>query len=112
MTTKIKDYGLLYFAFIIYSFVSVFAKVASGQSELWRTILFMCIECFFLGVYAIIWQQALKRFPLVVAMSNKGVTVVLGLLWSVLLFGESITIMNIVGAVLIIFGIWMVSSDD
>ena len=108
MTTKIKDYGLLYFAFIIYSFVSVFAKIASGQSELWRTLLFMFIECFFLGVYALIWQQALKRFP----MSNKGVTVVLGLLWSVFLFGESITIMNIVGAVLIIFGIWMVSSDD
>ena len=107
MTTKIKDYGLLYFAFIIYSFVSVFAKIASGQSELWRTLLFMFIECFFLGVYALIWQQALKR-----SMSNKGVTVVLGLLWSVFLFGESITIMNIVGAVLIIFGIWMVSSDD
>ena len=108
----IKKYGLLYFAFLIYSFASVFAKIASGQSTLMYTLLFIGIEVVFLGLYAVIWQQVLKRFPLVVAMSNKGIVVILGLIWSVLLFNEQITVNNIFGTLMIIIGIWMVSSDD
>ncbi len=108
----IKKYGFLYFAFLIYSFVSVFAKIASGQDSLLETLFFVGVEIVFLGLYALIWQQALKRFPLVVAMSNKGIVVILGLVWSVLFFNEQITINNIFGAALIIIGIWMVSSDD
>lgn len=108
----IKKYGLLYFAFLIYSFVSVFAKIASGQDSLLYALLFIGVEIIFLGLYALIWQQVLKEFPLVVAMSNKGIVVILGLIWAVLFFDEQITISNIVGALMIILGIWMVSSDD
>lgn len=57
------------------------------------------------------WQQVLKRFSLVTAMANKGVVVIINLIWSVLLFQEAITIYNIIGAAIIIGGIWMVSSD-
>ena len=107
-----KDYFLLYGDFLIYSLVSVFSKIAAAQESLAWTMLFMFIEFCFLGVYALIWQQALKRFPLTVAMASKGITVILALLWSVALFRESISIMNVVGAALIILGIRVVSSDD
>lgn len=109
---KIVNYAMLYGDFIIYSLVSVFAKIASAQDTLTGTLLFMALEFCMLGVYAVIWQQALKRFPLIVAMSNKGITVILALAWSVLIFDEMITVWNIMGAVMIIFGIWMVSQDD
>ena len=69
------------------------------------------LEVVCLGVYAIIWQQVLKDFSLVTAMASKGVVVIINLIWSVLLFGETVTLYNIIGAVIIIFGIWMVSSD-
>ncbi len=107
----IKNYSLLYFGFLVYSFVSVFAKFASKQNDFYHTLLFIGLELFVLFVYAIIWQQVLKKFQLMVAASNKGVTVVFTLLWSFLFFGEKISFLNIVGAILIILGIWMVSSD-
>ncbi len=65
-----------------------------------------------MGIYALIWQQVLKRFPVGVAVSSKGIAVVIALVWSVLLFGEAITPNNIIGVILIVFGIWMVSKDE
>lgn len=109
---RLADFALLYIDFLIYSLVSVFAKTASGQDTLMEMLLFMALEFCMLGVYAVIWQQAIKRFPLIIAMSNKGITVILALVWSVLIFDENITVWNIVGAAMIIFGIWMVSQDD
>lgn len=107
----VKNYGLLYGAFVIYSLVAVCSKYASFQPTFIRTCLFLGLEVVFLGIYAIIWQQVLKRFSLVTAMANKGVVVIFGLIWSVILFAEVVTVFNIIGAVVIIFGIWMVSSD-
>ena len=75
-------------------------------------MLFIAGEFVLLAVYALMWQQALKRFPLIVAMSSKGITVIYGLLWSVLLFKEHITINNIIGAAMVILGIGLVSSND
>lgn len=109
---KIKDYLLLYFSFFIYSFVSVFAKLASEQSSVIAIFVFIGIEIAFLAMYALLWQQALKKFPLMIAMSNKGITVILALIWSIAIFQESISIYNIIGTVMIIIGIWMVSIDE
>ena len=111
MENKILNFVLLYLAFFIYSFASVFAKFAARQEAFYKTFLFMCGEVCLLGVYALMWQQVLKKFPLVVAMSSKGITVILSLLWAVLIFQESVTCWNIVGSAMIMFGIWMVSSD-
>ena len=49
---------------------------------------------------------------LITAMSNKGVVVIFGLVWSVVLFHETITLYNVFGTAMIILGIWMVSADD
>lgn len=109
--SDIKKYVLLYCAFLIYSGTSICAKLASQQSTWIMMIVFMGMEVCILGVYALIWQQVLKKFTLVTAMANKGIVVVFNLIWSVVLFHEVISIYNIVGAAIIIWGIWMVSSD-
>lgn len=108
---RVADYVLLYFGFFIYSLVSVFAKFASVQTD-YKMIVFLGCEVVLLAIYAVLWQQILKRFSLVTAMSNKGVTVILGMIWSVIFFKDTITLWNIVGAVIIISGIYLVSNSE
>ena len=112
LVENIKKYGLLYGAFIIYSASTVCAKYAAQQEIVFKVLLFMALEVACLGVYAVIWQQVLKKFSLVTAMASKGVVVIFNLIWSVILFREFVTIYNMIGAGIIIFGIWMVSTDD
>ena len=104
-------YALLYIAFLVYSGTSVFAKMAAQQSLLIKMLVFMALEVVCLGIYAIIWQQVLKKFSLVTAMASKGVVVIFNLMWSLILFGERISLYNLIGAAVIIFGIWVVSTD-
>lgn len=108
---NVKKYVLLYGSFLIYSVSAICAKLAAGQTLPVRMMLFIGLEVLCLGVYALIWQQALKKFTLVTAMASKGVVVIFSLVWSVILFREEVTIYNIIGAVVIIGGIWVVSSD-
>ena len=106
-------FGLLYLAFFIYSGTTVFSKLAAMQSGITLSFLFfMGMEVVCLGVYAIIWQQVLKHMSLITAMSTKGEVVIFGLVWSVVLFHETITLYNVFGTAMIILGIWMVSADD
>ena len=58
-----------------------------------------------LGVYAILWQQILKRLPLSVAYANRTVTVLFGMIWGALLFEEAITWNMILGAAIIMCGV-------
>ncbi len=101
----------LYAAFLIYSLSAVCAKIAAQQPVLETALLFLGLEIVCLGFYAVLWQQALKRFSLVTAMAHKGVVVIFNLAWSVLLFQETITVYNVAGAAVIIGGICVVSSD-
>lgn len=108
---NVSKYVLLYGSFFIYSISSICAKLAAGQENAIKVIFFIGFEVFFLGVYALFWQQTLKKFTLVTAMASKGVVVILNLVWSAMLFREKITLYNIVGAMVVIGGIWVVSSD-
>lgn len=107
-----KKYFVLYIAFLIYSGTTICAKMAA-MHELFSIpfMLYIGLEIILLGIYAIIWQQVLKKFSLMSAMANKGIVVVFALFWSIIFFKEVITIYNIVGAVLIILGIRVVSKD-
>ena len=58
-----------------------------------------------LGVYAIAWQQIIKVLPLTTAFANKAVTVVWGLIWGMLFFGERLTAGKLIGALLVIVGV-------
>lgn len=109
---KIKDLILLHALMLIYSFSGVFSKLASKQSPLsFKFIFFYGMVLLILFVYAIFWQQVLKRMPLNVAFANKGVLTVWGLIWGALLFGEQIRVNMIIGCLLVLGGIYLVVSD-
>lgn len=108
----IKDYLQLIATFLIYSFAGIFSKISANQESLFKMLLFASLELLMLGVYAIVWQQLLKKFQLTTAMAFKGVTVIFAIVWSVILFGETVNWKNIIGAILIVIGIGVVASDD
>lgn len=77
-----------------------------------KFIIFYGIVLVILFGYALVWQQLLKKLPLVTAYANKAVTVIWGLLWGTIIFKEKITLFNILGAALIILGIYVVVKAD
>lgn len=97
----------------IYSLSDVFSKCASGQT--FPGVLFFVfygLVLVLLGVYALGWQQIIKRMPLSSAYANRAITIVWGIFWGALLFGESITVGKIVGALIIMAGIVIYARAD
>lgn len=110
---KIYKYVFLHFSILIYTGTSVLSKYASKFDFLsWQYIgCFLGMFCC-LGIYALLWQQAIKGFEPTVAYSNKSVTTIWVLIFSVLFFNEGITVQNIIGSILIILGVVLVSNKD
>ena len=65
-----------------------------------------------LGLYALGWQQILKKMSLFMAYSGKAVVILWGILWGVLLFQETISTRKIIGAVIIMAGIVLYSHAE
>ncbi|MCL2562568.1 MAG: transporter [Oscillospiraceae bacterium] len=100
-------------AFFLFSFVGVVGKMAAMSGGLtMRFFLFVGLQVFLLGLYAIIWQQVLKKFDLVAAMAYRGVVVILSLIWAIVFFQEEITMFNIIGSLIIVAGIYIVSTGE
>ena len=91
---------------MVYSMSGIFSKHASSCEFLsFSFCLYYGGVILFLGIYAIGWQQIIKRIPLTLAFANKSVTVIWGLIWGAIFYHEQITIGKVVGAMLIISGI-------
>ena len=91
---------------LIYACTSIFTKMASRQEMLsWPYLLWIAGAVGVMGVYAILWQQVLNRIELSTAYMFKGTSLVFVLLISALLFGEAITLNNVIGSAIIILGI-------
>ena len=102
---------LLQVSFLIYSCSSVVAKFASGNEVLsFKFILFYGLEVVILGIYALLWQQVIKKYDLSIAYANKAVTLIWALLWSVILFKEHLKWNQIVGVLIVIAGIYMLNT--
>lgn len=103
----------LHVLLFVYSLSGLFSKNASMQPFL--SFEFCALYAGMLAVlaiYAIGWQQILKRLPLTLAFANKAITVVWGIVLGALFFGESVTWPMIVGAVLVIAGVVLFSIAD
>lgn len=108
-----KKYFFLHTCILLYSVTSLLSKYASGFQFLsGQYILFLVLMVAVLGVYAILWQQAIKGFSPSVAYSNKSVTTIWVLLFSAAIFGEGITLSNVIGTALIITGVILVAQGD
>ena len=109
--SNIKYIAILHIVLFVYSILGIASKVASGKD-------FLSLEfCFYYGIvilnlflYAILWQQIIKKRPLITAYANKAVTVIWGIVWGSLFFKEEISFGKIVGAIIIILGIYLVVS--
>jgi drug/metabolite transporter (DMT)-like permease len=75
-------------------------------------ILFYGAVVCILGFYAIAWQQVLKHLPLITTYANKAITTIWGLIWGLVVFGEQITIQKVIGAIVVIIGVYLVVSGD
>lgn len=99
-------YILLHILLLMFSFSGVCSKFAGRQnffSVAW--ILLYGASLFILFLYSIFWQQVLKVLPLVSAYANRAITVVWGIVWGCLIFGEQITIGKVIGAIMVLAGI-------
>jgi len=112
-TTKLRDFLVLHVILLIYSLGQIASKTAAAKDPFsFGFFLFLGLLFLALGVYAIAWQQIIRRMPITTAYSNKSVVIVWGMVWGALLFGETITLMNIIGALIIFAGVYLVVSDN
>ncbi|MCR5417492.1 MAG: transporter [Lachnospiraceae bacterium] len=89
----------------IFSLGGVCSKMAGRQDFLsFRFFLFYGLLILILFIYAIIWQQVLKKIPLTVAYACKGIGIFYGILWGVIVFGEELRANMLIGAVLVLIG--------
>lgn len=112
-TGQVKSYIELHILILMYSLGGIFSKFAGREKFLsFRFIAFYGAVLLVLFLYAIVWQQILKRVPLITAYANKAVTLIWGLIWGFAVFGETITTWNVVGAMVIVVGVYMVVKAD
>lgn len=110
---KIPIYLMLHGILLLYSISAICSKKAA-QSEFFSFEFFAWYAgvLLILVIYAFVWQQVLKRLPLFTAFVNKGITIVWGVLWGILVFGESVSLTMIIGAVLVFTGILLAVSSN
>lgn len=110
---NIKIYLLLHALLCVFSLSGVCSKFAAGEDFLsFRFFLFYGGVIFILGIYAVCWQQIIKRLPLSFAYANKAVTIIWGMIWGILFFSEELTPQKIAGAVIVIVGVVLYSLED
>lgn len=111
--SKINHYLFLHLLLLFYSFCSVFSKLASNYTFLsLEFCIYYGISLLILGIYALLWQQILKKFSLTTAFINKSITIIWGMILGVLIFKESVTISMIIGSIIIVIGIVIVVTDE
>jgi len=110
--TKVATYSSLVGVNLLYACVTLFTKYASQQE------MGAIAYCFGLagaigvmGAYAICWQQILKRVELSTAYMFKGTSLIFIMLFAYALFGEPITIMNLIGATVVVIGITLFAKE-
>lgn len=110
---NIKDIIFLNLIILYYPFISIIAEIASGYELMSLSFIkFYIVEIIAIGIYAVLWQRAIKKFPLSLAYSNKAIVIIYNMFWAYILFKEQITLNNIIGSVIILIGTWVVVRDE
>lgn len=102
----------MHLAFLVYTIYPLIGKFASRYEVLSLPFIALyCVVFAILFLYAILWQQVLKRIPLTTAIANKSITIVWGMIFGLLIFGEGISLKMLIGAALILSGILILSTE-
>ena len=111
---KIKDYLLLHLCVMIFSFTSVFAKAAANSynngglmnPKLYMFVFLMLAVCV---IYAFFWQKVIKNVDLHVGYANRTVYLIWGQIWAITIFGEHLSIKNVIGLIIVLIGVLIVT---
>ena len=110
--TNITSLLLMHVAFLVYCLYPLLGKFATRYELL--SLPFIVLYCVVFGilfVYAILWQQVLKKIPLSTAIANKSITIVWGMIFGLLIFQEQVSLKMIIGSALILSGILILSTE-
>ena len=111
-TAKIKYYLFLHIILFQLTLGGIVSKIAAGKEMFSLTwFLLYAVVLFNLFLYAIAWQQIIKKFALTTAFLNRPVTMIWGLLWGVLFFHETVKWNMFVGIIILVAGISLVVSE-
>jgi drug/metabolite transporter (DMT)-like permease len=113
---KIKDYLLLHLCVMIFSFTSVFAKAAANSynnggimnPKLYLFVFLMLAVCV---IYAFFWQKVIKNVDLHVGYANRTVYLIWGQIWAITIFGEHLSIKNVIGLIIVLIGVLIVTMN-
>ena len=107
------EISLNYLNILLFSLTSVFSKMASvqynrhGLGSIWLYV-FLALMIGNCGIYAIAWQQVIKKFSLSTAYANKSVYLLWSQIWAVVIFHENLSVRNIIGILVVLTGVWVV----
>ena len=110
--TKLPSFLFMHVAFLVYCIYPLLGKFATRYEML--SLSFIALYCVVFGVlfvYAVLWQQVLKRFSLTTAIANKSVTIIWGMVFGLLFFKEAVSLKMLIGAALILSGIFLLSTE-
>lgn len=109
---RLKNIVILQAVVVVYTLSSVVAKFATGKELFsFSFFLFYGLEIAVLGVYAILWQQMIKKFDLSVAYANRAMALLWSAIWAVVLFHENLSEKQIAGILLVVLGTVIVNTD-
>lgn len=111
---RVKDYVFLHLCVMVFSFTGVCSKFASQAfneggilaPKLYLFLFLMVLDCV---VYAFFWQKIIKRFDLNLGYANRSVYLLWSQLWAVAIFGEHLSLRNIIGMFVVLIGVIVVS---
>ena len=107
------DIVMLQFSVMVYSLSTVAGNMASKHEFLsLGYILFFGLDFFILGVYAILWQQIIKRFQLSIAYANKAMTLLWSMVWNFLIFSQGITVKKVIGVLIVMAGVVVMNMGE
>ncbi len=89
--------------------IRIFGMEISGLSPAGIRWLFLEVLC--LGLYAVVWQQIIKRYDLSIAYANRAFAIFWTFIWSVLIFHEPVKPLRLIGIIIVFCGIMTVNSD-
>ena len=103
--SRLQAFLLMEFSFFVYSFSGFFSKKASGCRPMSLPfIMYYGGMIMILGIYALLWQQVIKRLPVTLAYVNKTITIIWGIVIGRIFFGEWITRRQGIACLIIISG--------
>ena len=103
----------LHILLVIYSFSGIFSKYASYQEFFDTKFIFLYAGLLLiLVIYAIGWQQIIRRLPLSTAFAHKSVTIIWSMLWGILFFQEELTLGKCAGILMVMMGVILFSKSE